>query len=427
MKKILILFLVISLILISSCSQVPNPKSLKDSQYCEKDKDCIIRKYICGDEVQNKYYPYPEQNLDEAEADIICARRWNLTHPRCDNNKCVARIFSKSLVTNPKFLENPDYCEQDTDCVIRELVCGPGVQNKYYPYDQERIEKMKKYVKCPQPKDLTNLHCDNNKCVADIDSNKQDNGNSVAQGNSVGKITASNDDKKAENIKFEEKTKTKEGRINSQAKFSCDNNNAKIKTRGYVFLMGYASHHKDEWRKEKELMEQDPKTKFVEIYDQDENLHIEEISEKFLADIEKLLKKYPVEELVLFGSSAGGVTASYSISKFEGELNFSGSVALHTMASPIKGYDLTGFRANFIGDRKGFLKDISIGFKPYKKPGKNVKVYHHKTVTDIGLLNYCGAMKSFCDEFEIQNNNIEGSKEFFYPQYDHETIMRGVV
>src|SRR3989338_3007287 len=186
--------------------------------------------------------------------------------------------------------------------------------------------------------------------------------------------TAVSNDKKTDIKKEDIKTTTKK-----ETKFSCENDNSKIKKRGYVFLMGLASHYKDEWRKEKEFMQQDPKAAFVEIYDQDENSHIKEISSKFLADMKVLLKKYPVDELVLFGSSAGGVTASYSISKFENELNFTDSVDLHTMAAPIKGYDLTGIRANFIGDRKGYLRDIAIGFDQFKAPGKNVRVYHHKT------------------------------------------------
>ena len=48
---------------------------------------------------------------------------------------------------------------------------------------------------------------------------------------------------------------------------------------------------------------------------------------------------------------------------------------------------------------------------------------HRKTVTDPTLLAYCGGVEAFCDVYEIQNNNIEGSKEFYYPEHDHRTIM----
>ena len=312
-------------------------------------------------------------------------------------------IQQESAVSN-RFLEDKNYCEQDSDCVIRDFVCGHRVQNKYYPYDKEKELKYISVAKCAQPVPLENPRCINNKCTAE----------------EVNKVKTPVQEAK-------ETKKTKEERLNSDAKFSCENDNTKVKKRGYVFLMGLASHYKDEWRKEREFMQQDPKATFVEIYDQDENSQIDEISRKFLIDMKVLLNKYPVDELVLFGSSAGGITASYSISRFNTELNFTGSIALHTMAAPIKGYDLTGIRANFIGDRKGYLKDIAVGFKPFETPEENVKVYHHKTVTDENLLDRCGAMKSFCDIFEIQNNNIKGSKEFFYPKYDHATIMRGVV
>lgn len=207
-----------------------------------------------------------------------------------------------------------------------------------------------------------------------------------------------------------------------EASFSCENDNT-VESRGYVLLMGFSDHYKEGWDNEKKLMQQDPKAKFVIIYDQDENSNIKEISDKFLFDMHSLLQQTRVDELVIFGSSAGGVTSSYSLSR----LNFSGAVALHTLASPLKGYDLTGFRAQFLGNRTGFMKDIAVGFEPFEKPKDNVKVYHHKTVTDSVLIGYCGDLAAFCDAKEIQNNNIEESKEFYYPQYDHDTIMGAVI
>lgn len=210
--------------------------------------------------------------------------------------------------------------------------------------------------------------------------------------------------------------------LQAQAEFSCENE-ASLSTRGYVLLMGLADHRKQGWVFEKGLMEKDPKARFAIIYDQDETLGLQAISEKFLADMHSLLEAQPVEELVIFGASAGGVTASYSIAR----LNFSGRVALHTLSSPIKGYDLTGFRGAFIGDRKGYLRDIAIGFGPFDAAGPNVKAYHHKTVTDSVLKAYCGALGDFCDVFQIQNNNLKGSREFYYPQYDHNPLMRAVI
>jgi len=208
-------------------------------------------------------------------------------------------------------------------------------------------------------------------------------------------------------------------------KFECENDNI-VKSRGYVFLMGlYQTEdkvHPDD-QALLELMRSDPKASFVELYAQDASLHINEIRDQFLKDMYELLSKNNVEELVIFGSSSGGVTGAYSIAR----LNFSGQVALHTLSSPIRGYDLTGFRAQFLGERQGFLKDISVGFDKFETPSKNVKVYHHKTVTDTILIDhYCSNTKFFCDTLKVQNNNIGGSKDFYYPQYDHNPLIQNV-
>ena len=216
---------------------------------------------------------------------------------------------------------------------------------------------------------------------------------------------------------IEEKT------VVTKSGFSCENDNS-VKTRGYVLLMGLADHEKEGWIIEKNLMEQDSKAKFVLIYDQDENLHLQEISDKFLENLNGILEKNPVEELVIFGASAGGVTASFSIPS----LNFSGPVALHTLSSPLKGYDFRGIGEAFLGERAIFEKEIALGLEPFAAPGKNVKAYHHKTVTDTILKDYyCGSFASLCDPIKIQNNNIQGSKEFYYPQYDHNSLMGPVI
>ncbi len=208
-----------------------------------------------------------------------------------------------------------------------------------------------------------------------------------------------------------------------KASFSCEKNtdNNSVAKRGYVLLMGLGDHNKNGWYTEKKYMEQDPKTQFVLIYDQDETKHLPEISEKFLADMHALLKQKPVDELVIFGASAGGVTASYSIAK----LNFSGSVALHTLSSPLNGY---GFPDAVLGNRQGYLLDIARGLAHFQKPSDNVKVYHHKTVTDTILVDhYCNGVTFLCNAVQIQNNNIEGSKEFFYSKYDHNPLMKVVI
>ena len=210
-------------------------------------------------------------------------------------------------------------------------------------------------------------------------------------------------------------------------RFECENDNG-VKSRGYVFLMGLYETLPNAYEEIRKIMESDPKAKFVKIYGDDGFRHIDEISNQFVKDVHSWIKEQenkgePIEELIIFGASAGGVTASYSIAK----INFTGHVAVHTLSSPINGYDLTGFRARFIDNRQGYLQDISIGFEPFEKPGNNVKVYHHKTVTDTILIDhYCSNTKFFCDTLKVQNNNIEGSKDFYYPQYDHNPLIQNV-
>ncbi len=87
-------------------------------------------------------------------------------------SSCSQAIIEKPQTINKQFLEDSAYCEQDDDCVIRQLVCGDGVQNKYYPYDEEKIMRMKKYTKCMQPIAIENPHCKDNKCTADNVTNK---------------------------------------------------------------------------------------------------------------------------------------------------------------------------------------------------------------------------------------------------------------
>ena len=48
------------------------------------------------------------------------------------------------------------------------------------------------------------------------------------------------------------------------------------------------------------------------------------------------------------------------------------------------------------------------------------------SVEDEDLRSYCGDNAKYCEPLKIQNNNIPGSKEFFYKQYTHETIMPAV-
>ena len=119
----------------------------------------------------------------------------------------------------------------------------------------------------------------------------------------------------------------------------------------------------------------------------------------------------------LVGFSAGGIIASYSANK----LIFSGTIELHTLASPLNGYHISDA---LLDEHTGFFREISAGFDAFESA--NVKAYHHKNVEDEDLRSYCGDNAKYCEPLKIQNNNIPGSKEFFYKQYTHETIMPAV-
>jgi len=212
----------------------------------------------------------------------------------------------------------------------------------------------------------------------------------------------------------------------TDAVFECENNNS-VQSRGYIILLGLGNHNKDTYYYENSLMLEDSKVKGILTYDYDENLLLQDISIDFIEKVNEFLASYDVEELIIVGTSAGGVVAAYSAN----ELNFSGPVELHTIASPLKGYNLKGWKERFIGDRTGFEREIGLGFESFITPSDNVKVYHHKEITTVedeySLLSWCGSYVQFCDILEIQYNNIEGSKEFYYDGYDHEAIMNHVL
>ena len=95
--------------------------------------------------------------------------------------------------------------------------------------------------------------------------------------------------------------------------------------------------------------------------------------------------------------------------------------------SPTKGYRLTGFMEQFIPDISGLAREIAIGFDKFKSPSENFRIYHHKTVTDEVLTQICGDFEDFCNPLNVQNNNLDGSQEFYYPEQTHESIMLHVI
>jgi len=195
----------------------------------------------------------------------------------------------------------------------------------------------------------------------------------------------------------------------TDAVYECENDNS-IESRGYVYLRGLGDHNPGAFDYQKSLIGDVP----ILDFDYDENLLLAEISNDFIIQFNQFVSDNEFEEIVIIGQSAGGIIASYSASK----LVFSGIIELHTLASPLNGYHVSDV---FLGEQTGFSREIGAGFDAFESA--NVKAYHHKNVDDEELRSYCGDNARFCDPLKIQNNNIPNSKEFFYKQYTHESIM----
>lgn len=202
--------------------------------------------------------------------------------------------------------------------------------------------------------------------------------------------------------------------------FSCENDNS-VKSRGYVYLHGLGDHNPAAVNFLENLTQDDSKTKGILDFDYSEQLTLDEISNDFVSEFNTFKSQYDLEEIVIIGQSAGGVVAAYSAHK----LNFDGDLELHTIASPLNGYGDFGTSSKQMAEgMTGFAKEIGLGFAPFIAPqSQNIKVYHHKTLEDEDLRSWCGSYAAFCSPKIIQNNNIEDSKEFYYPDYNHTSIV----
>jgi len=189
--------------------------------------------------------------------------------------------------------------------------------------------------------------------------------------------------------------------------FVCENNNS-VNSRVYVFVRGYGDHNPASYDYPKTLISNDPKVQGIMDFDYNETTRLEQLSQNFISGFNEFMSGKQVDEVIIIGHSAGGTIAAYSAHK----LDFNGTVEIHTLASPLKGcsYFLIG---------QGFWADVAPGLGSFTKPGDNVRVYHHKTVNDE-VLDQCGP------PLEVQNNNVESSKEYYYEEYGHGTIVLAV-
>lgn len=204
--------------------------------------------------------------------------------------------------------------------------------------------------------------------------------------------------------------------------YTCEKDDS-VKSRAYIILLGFKNHDKNTFVNETALMEKNPNVKGIFTYDYNENLTLDEISVEFILQANAFISEMELDELIIIGSSAGGNVAVNSIDN----ISFDGEIELHTIASPLNGYGLKGIKERLIGERDGLEREIAYGFEPFKITRENIKTYHHKTVEDESLLSKCGAFVKICNTLQIQNNNVEGSKDFYYQDRDHKTIMNEVI
>ena len=197
--------------------------------------------------------------------------------------------------------------------------------------------------------------------------------------------------------------------IVSDAVFSCESTQKDV---GYVYIHGFGDHSIGAFDYQRRLIGDLP----ILDFDYNEKLPLEDISRDFVLRFNSFAVDANLGEIVIIAQSAGGVIAAESVSS----LRFAGPIELHTLASPLRGYHAP---KSFLGDLEGFGLGIALGLDAYATPAENVKVYHHKTVVDTDLEAHC---RGLCDALGVQNNNLVGSKEFFYEQFTHTSIIHPV-
>ena len=193
--------------------------------------------------------------------------------------------------------------------------------------------------------------------------------------------------------------------------FTCESTSKNV---GYAYIHGFGDHSPGAFDYQRGLIGDKP----ILDFDYDEKLSLSKIGAEFISQFNSFASNQNVEEIIIIGQSGGGIIAANSAS----ELKFDGRIELHTLASPLNGYNIPNA---FLGDQIGFGKEIALGFDSFYPPPNNIIPYHHKTINDEELESYCGAAKSFCDGLKIQNNNLAGGKEFFY-DHTHVSIMHPV-
>jgi len=200
--------------------------------------------------------------------------------------------------------------------------------------------------------------------------------------------------------------------------YSCENNNS-VTSRGYIYIHGYKEHNIHAFDYERALLANDTKTKGILDFDYNETVSTYTLCRIFLGEFNLFVSEHDFNEIIIFARSAGGNIISYCAK----DLIFNGTIEIHTLASPLKGYNVED---KYLSNRYGIERELGRGYGPYEKPPSNIRVYHHKTVEDESLRSWCGIYDYLCDPVNIQNNNVPGSQEFFYPGFNHSSIVQEV-
>jgi len=211
--------------------------------------------------------------------------------------------------------------------------------------------------------------------------------------------------------------------VTQSSSFTCESNDGNVASRAYVLLLGINNTNTElPYRWLNEAVAGDAKNVGTLVFGYKKYDPLAQISQEFLDRFHAFVAEKKPQEVVIFGWSAGGTIAAASASR----LNFDGKGEIHTVASPLKGYSLAGFLEFMLEGKYGLEREIGLGFSPWAPAPSNFTVHHHKTVNDSDLSGRCGDFASLCDPKVIQNNNLSGAREYYYPQYDHEPIMHAV-
>src|SRR3989344_3096070 len=118
--------------------------------------------------------------------------------------------------------------------------------------------------------------------------------------------------------------------IISNNTYKCENSNLK---KAYVLVHGFGDHNMLRFNPQKKLIKEKNASTILD-YSYNEFLSLDEIAEDFSNKVNKALLKTDAEKIIVIGYSAGGIIASFSLSKIQTDK----LIDLHTIASPLKGY-----------------------------------------------------------------------------------------